>query len=160
MSETLPAADDHETRRVEQALGYDDWRPLAARGDLAGAIVAYVAAYDWVTFPELMRKLEPHVPGGVRGQWAICSPQDENVILWTGMSEVFQHAIRDLLAARRLFFHPAQLLTYLIDGGLLRLPVAKRLPKGGYKAPHWVPVCLRTVPPREQRRRRAPPAAP
>ena len=154
MSETTQDAETRGARRIEASLGYDDWRAPAERGDLAGAIEAYVKAYDWVTFPELMRKLEPHVPGGVRGEWAICTPADPNLILWTGMSEPFKDALRGLLAERRLFFHPAELLTYLVDGGLMRMPLASRPPKDGYKAPHWLPTCLRTVPMREKRRRR------
>ena len=35
---------------------------------------------------------------------------------------------------------PTSLLTYLADGGRLRLPVAQRPPKRGYKAPNWAPV--------------------
>jgi hypothetical protein len=153
MSETAAEAEERAARRLEERLGLADWRAPAARGDLADAIEAYVKGYDWVTFPELMRKLEPHVAGGVRGPWALCSPQDPNVILWTGMSQAFQDAVRALLAAHRLFLHPAHLLTYLTDGGLLRMPLAKRVPKGGYQEPHWVPTCLRTVPMRERRRR-------
>ncbi len=142
MSETAA----HLRAWQEDPQHWDDWERLAQAGDLSGAIAAYVRAYDWVSFPELLRKLEPHVPGGVRGEWAITLPDDPNLILWTGMSAPFLDAMRALRGRSAVFFHPARVLTYAIDGGLLRLPLARRLPKRGYTTPHWVPVCLRPVP--------------
>lgn len=122
-----------------------EWLRCVRAGDLAGAVEAYVRAYDWVTFPEVMRTLEPFVPGGIRGPMAITLADDPNIILWRGMSEPFVEAVRGLLG-RRVWCHPGRPLTHLIDGGLLRMPLAKRSPKGGYTAPHWLPVCLRAVP--------------
>ena len=117
----------------------EKWQQPAREGRLADAIEAYVRAYDWVTFVELLRRLEPFAE--VRGSMALeIAP---NVILWVGMSEAFVNAIEDLRQAKRLFAEPTVRLTYLIDGGGLKAPIAKRIPKGGYKKEHWLPVCLR-----------------
>jgi hypothetical protein len=116
---------------------------LIAAGDLGGAVVEYVRQYDWVTFHELARLLEPHMP--VSGNQALSLPDDDNILLWVEMSEEFASLVLDLLKNRRIFAHPAQTLTYLIDGGVLKLPPAYRRVKGGYKKPHWFPICFRTV---------------
>jgi hypothetical protein len=122
----------------------EDWADLAAAGRIADAIMAYVAAYDWVSFAELSRKLEAHMD--VRGDIALEMALMPNVIVWAGMSQEFFAVFKDLLEAKRLHLHPAHVLTYMVDGGTLDLPLAKRPPPDGYKEPHWLPACLRIVP--------------
>ena len=124
------------------------WLEHAQAGRLAGAVVEYVRSRDWVSFPELRGALEPYF--SVRGDSRLDIA--DNVTLWAGLSAEFADTIADLERAHRLFFHPASLMVYLVDGGVLNLPVAKRLPKGGYKSLHWLPVVLRTVPPMERKR--------
>jgi hypothetical protein len=124
------------------------------------AIVDYVTRYDYVTFIEIARQLEKR---GVetKGHQALCLPDDPNMILWAGMSADFVAVYHVLHESKRIYPHPAQYLTYLIDGGTLRMPIAQRAPKAGYREPHWVPVCFRTVPwdekewKRERRARRS-----
>jgi hypothetical protein len=103
-------------------------------------IEAYVRRMDWVMSPEL----RTHIPG-LRGDIEL-SFEAVNGVLWAGMSQAFADALELLRSQGRVHVHGTSPLVYLIDGGMLRLPVAKRPPKGGYKQPHWVPVCLRTVP--------------
>lgn len=127
----------------------DAWETAAREGRLADAIEAYVKAYDWVTFPELERRLGPFVE--VAGPLSLeIAP---NVILWAHMSEAFVDAVIELQDARRVWAWPASTLTYMIDGGMLKLPVAKRLPKAGYKKKRWLPVCLRIAAPPKGRGR-------
>lgn len=107
--------------------------------ELADRIEQYVRAYDWVTFAELENKID-----GLRGD-LLLSIDPPNVVLWAGMSEAFIDALEILRRDRRVFPWPTVYLTYLIDGGLLKLPIAKRPPTGGkrYAKERWLPVCLR-----------------
>lgn len=115
------------------------WVRPARAGDLAGAIVEYVRTYDYVSFPELQRRLEPYAD--VRGTWAL--ELMPNLVLWVGMSEAFVDAFNE--AKRRGPLVPVLVdpLAYLWDGAFLNLPVAKRPPKVGYKTEHWLPITLR-----------------
>lgn len=119
------------------------WERLAADGTLGDAVVEYVRRNDWVTFPELQRQFTPFTDAA--GTFSIEFP-DKNVILWTGLSESFTTLIGKLVKSKRLHFHVASFLSYLVDGAAINLPIAKRVPDGGYAEPHWLPVCLRVVP--------------
>lgn len=119
------------------------WQGAAREGRLADAIEAYIRQYDHVTFVELLSRLEPFAD--VRGDFGL--ELRDNVVLWAGMSESFTDAIEQLRAEKRVWPTPTVWLTYMIDGGSLSLPIAKRIPKGGYKKPHWLPVCLRVIEP-------------
>ena len=117
------------------------WETPAREGRLADAIEAYVRQYDWVTFVELGRRLEPFFE--LKGTWALeIAP---NVILWLGMSQPFVDAVEHLRHEHRVWVWPSSFLTYMFDGGCLKLPIAKRIPKAGYKKERWLPVTLRVV---------------
>ncbi|HUY37075.1 MAG TPA: hypothetical protein VMV69_30440 [Pirellulales bacterium] len=116
--------------------------PSTDQAAIEQAIIQLVADRDWVSFVELQRELEPKFD--VRGDHAI--DIGKNCIVWLGMSDCLCTAVQSLLAAERLFLHPASPFVYFIDGGLLRLPYASRPPKNGYKQPRWTPACLRVVP--------------
>lgn len=111
---------------------------------LADTIVSIVRKYDYVTFAELPRRLSDRGHTNTSGDSSIELPG--NLVLWAGLSVELVEAIRGLLSTKRLFLHPATTSTYMIDGGLLTLPIAKRAMPKGYRNPHWLPVCLRTVP--------------
>ena len=121
------------------------WEQATREGRLSDAIEAYVRTYDWVTFPELMRRLGgildaeklPSITGKI--DLEICP----NIILWVGMSQSFADAVLQLQQEKRICPWPTDSLTYLFDGGALKIPVAKRVPKNGYKKEHWLPVCFR-----------------
>ena len=108
------------------------------------AILDIVRRIDWVSFAELPRRLEEAGHHDIKGDMAL--EIQSNAIVWAGFSAAMVDALRRLLSSKRLFLHPASTLTYLVDGMLLTLPVAKRPPAGGYKSPHWLPCCLRVVP--------------
>lgn len=106
--------------------------------------VAHVAEYvqrnDYVTFAEIGRKLE-EVGVPVQGEVAIeVAP---NVIIWAGVSQEFMDIVRELRKIGAMHAVPASTLTYMIDGQMLNMPVAKRIPPGGYTKPHWAPVTFR-----------------
>ena len=111
--------------------------------ELPDAVVEFVKAYDWVTFVELERRLSPHME--VKGDIAMSLGDNPKMVIWAGMSDELVTLIEKLLAEKRLYMHPAQWLTYMIDGGSLSLPLVRR-PNYKYKHPHWLPTCLRVVP--------------
>lgn len=119
-----------------------EWQKLARVGRLDDAIVEYVRRMDWVSFPELERNLKPYLD--CRGDWALTTKENSNVIFWCGMSRPFFDLISGLLTAQRVHLHQASMLTYMIDGGMLKMPLVKSVKP--YKTPHWLPVCLRVVP--------------
>ncbi|MCC6315682.1 MAG: hypothetical protein IT337_16920 [Thermomicrobiales bacterium] len=65
-------------------------------------------------------------------------PDDSNVVIWAGMSEAFCDVLDVLL--NHTDVRASTAMVYLIDGGWLSLPMAKRPPKNGYKKPHWLPI--------------------
>lgn len=97
---------------------------------------------DWVTYVELQRVCGDDA----RGDLAHFSTQDNNIVFWTNCSDAFLDAIDQLMDEEKMFMHPAERLTYMIDGVTITMPMAKRPPAGGYKKPHWLPICFRSVP--------------
>lgn len=68
-----------------------------------------------------------------------------NLILWHGLGAATAEAIINLVNKKQIEWETTSVMRYAIDGTLLKLPLAKRVPKNGYKTPHWVPVVLRVV---------------
>ena len=68
----------------------------------------------------------------------------ENILLWHGLSKELCKEIEEAIASGLLVPHPTSLITYMIDGCHLNLPLAKQLRK--YKEPHWLPVCFEPGP--------------
>lgn len=134
---------------------WETWKEHAARGDCADAVVSYIRLYDWVTFIELAKRFAPYIT--TEGDFEMTFGNDENLIIWSRMSQEFLALILRLLDEKRVFMHPSSRLTYMIDGRTLVLPTAERPPKGGYKTPHWLPICLRVVPLQSPKQRRPAP---
>lgn len=109
---------------------------------LATKIVDYVRQYDFVTFVEVDRIAKEVLGDGASGDVALMAPpQFSHTVIWIGLSDTYASAVDKALAEGKLTFFPASWLSYLIDGGVLKLPLAKR-PRS-YKSNHWLPVCLR-----------------
>jgi hypothetical protein len=75
------------------------------------------------------------------GETEIDHGEFDNIVFWTGMSLEFVAAFRELMTERVIELNSTPSLTYMIDGRMLRLPLAKRLRH--YKEPHWAPVTAR-----------------
>lgn len=103
-------------------------------------VVWYIQHYDWVSFAELAHRY------GDQGKGDHFLNVAENVVLWVGLSDRLCTSIIELMQSKEIHTHSALLLTYMVDGELLRLPIAKRPPAGGYKKPHWLPATLRSGP--------------
>lgn len=114
---------------------------LAAAGDLEAAVIELIRVYDNVSFVELNRYLEPFAEVG--GEHGIrIAP---NLTVWEGMSAELADLVRRLWSEARIHFHPCSSFSYMLDGGGLTLPVAKRPPKSGYRNLRWLPVVMRIV---------------
>lgn len=109
---------------------------------LAARVRAFVAERDHVSFVEL----EGHMASVMDARGELALEILPNVIVWSGMSAPLAELVRDLLNRHEIHAHPASALVYFVDGKALTLPLAKRLPRGGYTTPHWLPVVLRIVP--------------
>ena len=51
----------------------------------------------------------------------------------------------ELTEADLIWRQPCTVLSYLVDGAMLQMPLAKRPPKQGYATPHWAPACFRPI---------------
>jgi hypothetical protein len=116
---------------------------LLEAGMIDAAIVELVRERDYVSMVEIERFLKDKMP--VKGDVAIVAPNFENIFLWGGVSEEFVDVVMRLMNEKQIYAHPADWMSYLIDGGMLQLPIAKRAHQ--YKKPHWLPVCFRVTPP-------------
>lgn len=107
--------------------------------ELTEDIRKYVEAYDYVSFSELERRYGDQG----KGESALTLAADENIVLWLGLSAPLVDALKHLLESGAVQLCPGNLFTYLLDQKMLLMPLAKRLPRGGYRRPHWLPVLLR-----------------
>lgn len=115
---------------------------LAAAGELEAAVLELIEVYDNVSFVELNRYLEPFTE--VRGEYGIRIAS--NLTVWECMSADLADLVRRLWSEGRIHFHPCSSFSYMLDGGGLTLPVAKRPPKNGYRSLRWLPVVMRLKP--------------
>lgn len=73
-------------------------------------------------------------------------PRVPNGYVWAGINRTVVDALNELFTARLVHYYPTTPLVYMVDGAMLRLPIAKRPPSGGYKEPHWIPVVINAGP--------------
>ena len=65
-----------------------------------------------------------------------------NISYWETTNKAIRDAVSELDAEKKIKLEPCNVFLYMIDGGRLNLPVVKRIPKNGYKEPHWLPVLI------------------
>lgn len=107
---------------------------------MADAILELVTERETVTFAELVNYIS-----GFSGEYQL-SHGRPNVVIWPSASETAADALNQLRAENKIFMHPANILSYICDGVVPNMPVAKRIPNNGYKKPRWLPVCFCTYP--------------
>lgn len=100
-------------------------------------IYEYVKARGSVSFAELQTLLG----ADFKGDHYLTMKDNENLILWTGMSAEFVKLMSNLLNKGVYKVSEAHILSYAIDGSMLSYPIAKR-PNHKYKTLHWLPVVL------------------
>jgi hypothetical protein len=103
----------------------------------------FIADRDRVSIVEIGRFLDRQGIETHGDYWFEVVP---NIVAWSGMSEVFADLLVELRTRCNVETKPAHPLVYFIDGRMVRLPVVKRFPKGGYKKPHWLPVTFSPKP--------------
>ncbi|WP_219413930.1 hypothetical protein [Pseudonocardia nigra] len=100
----------------------------------------YIRRNGHVSFPELQRYAESALGMTASGDYSL--EAGPNLLLWLGMSQEFVDLIHGIQATRQFDLNPTSLLVYMVDGGVMDLPLAKRPPRTGYKTPHWAPTVL------------------
>jgi len=101
---------------------------------LAEKILEYVEIHPGASFVEIT-KIE-----GCEGELALTFSTYENIVLWPSMSQACVEALAELRNAKLIEMKPSTPLVYMIDGGLVKLPLAKTARQ--YKEPHWLPTVL------------------
>jgi hypothetical protein len=106
--------------------------------ELRRDILAYVNKVGGgVSFAELQQELGERTVGELEmGMF------DQNLIFWQCVSPEFTEALNQLFRSKVIKQSPTNVLVYFTDGAVLKLPLAVKIPAGGYKKPHWVPVVL------------------
>lgn len=114
---------------------------IAEAGDILGGLEQFIKDQDWVTMVEIGQFLTGcsiDTKGNL--EWGI---DDLNLVFWAGMSDEFCDIMAELKDRKTTQMEATNPMTYLIDGAMLSLPLAKRPPRQGYKDPHWAPICFR-----------------
>ena len=96
-------------------------------------MLRFITEQTQVSMVQLVRHLGKDAKG-------TCEMTLGELVLWVNVSEMFVTALSELHKERLISMTPTVLLTYIVDGGYLPLPIAKR--KVSYKEPHWLPVVL------------------
>ena len=100
-------------------------------------VLAFVRERDSVSFAELAREFVEFR----EGEHAVCMGAGANVVLWMGLTEEASVAFDLLRRESSVVTLPTTVLTYVVDGHMLKLPIAKTTRP--YKTLHWMPVVLR-----------------
>jgi hypothetical protein len=103
---------------------------------MAEQILKIVTERRTVTFVELQNSIAGF--GGGDKEISLNGDGYSNIVLWGGLTDAAVAALEELRVSRAIHPIPAAPLTYLIDGAMMRMPVAKS--KRHYKKPHWAPV--------------------
>lgn len=98
-------------------------------------IFDYIRAHPGTSFAELINTVN-----GFEGDLALCFTGYPNLVLWPSLSQAAVDALTVLLEERKIRISPSLARTYMIDGRMPMLPVAKRVMN--YKQPRWLPVTL------------------
>jgi hypothetical protein len=114
---------------------------MAELSAAAKHVLAFVRDFKAASFTEIGTQLREF---GIdpAGEFTLLYPGEPSIVLWTGVSEEFIAVLDELLGAKLVHYAPASPWVYLIDGGLLDLPLARRLPRDGYRKPHWLPIVV------------------
>lgn len=114
--------------------------------EMGKRIVEFVAGRGSTSFPEIIAAIGSEAVGDQ--EWHIAP----NTILWVNMSPRFIDAFQ--LVKPMVWPTPSSPLVYAMDGAMLDPPVAKRISRGGYKTPHWMPVVFNLSDAQQKARRK------
>jgi len=108
-------------------------RPLKDR------ILEVVDSFPGTSFAELERIFNEEFKGT-----SIFGLRDQNIYFWINMNQEFINAMRELIKENKLKMEKCYIITYLMDGKCLTLPIAKRTGHV-FTKPHWLPLVFFTV---------------
>lgn len=134
-NQKLPPEQPPEATNENQAQVQPPIADPAVQARIKTELLALVHRYDHVTFAEVSMHID-----GTRGNFALYLPNNDSVMIWSGLSAEAIGATDELIREKLIHFRPTDLLVYLADGELLRLPVAKTVRK--YAKPHWLPMVI------------------
>ena len=100
---------------------------------MAQAVLDLVRKRPGTSWVELCRLVE-----GAKGERFVFG--GPNVVLWHGVSQDLIDAVNALRDAGLIELRASVPLVYMVDGEVLTLPLARRLPEVGYAEPHWLPT--------------------
>lgn len=101
------------------------------------AILDYISKNNYVSYAELEWFFtEKQIP--FKGDLDVLSGKCEHVVFWCGWSKEIFDVFGELIKEGKIHREPTQLLTYLIDGKTLDMPLVKRFWQ--YKTDHWLPT--------------------
>lgn len=121
----------------------DQARLDARTEEAVESFVALVETKDWVSFVELQRHAEGR---GIPTKGSLSLEAVPNAVMWANMSEDFVALVHAIRTDGRVAVAGGDVLSYIADGGMLTLPVPKRVPrdpKKGYSKPYWLPTFFR-----------------
>jgi len=98
-------------------------------------MIRVMASVPDLTFAELHNHL------GDQGEYRISLPKNENVVIWSDLTENACRAFDQLMAENVFSLDPTNVMNYLADGRSLSLPLVQS--KADYKTPHWLPVMIK-----------------
>lgn len=101
------------------------------------AILKMLADRPGASFAELCRDLP-----GFAGEFAMPS-KFENVVLWDGVSGEAIDTLAELNRQRKVHYQVTTVMTYMLDGAVPGISVAKKL--RAYKSLRWLPVTVHLV---------------
>ena len=117
---------------------------MTATPEHVAAAVDFISRRDWVSFVELQRFAAADLGMEVSGEYVYETAP--NAILWAGMSQEFAELVEALHDGDEVTFAAGEWLSYMVDGGALNLPLAKRAPRDpsrGYAQKRWIPTFFR-----------------
>ena len=101
-------------------------------------VIDYIKRSKSATFPELENRFD-WLGGGDR----VLEIPRLNVLLWVGVSDEGAEFYDDRRVKDQIEVASCNWLLYAHDGKAINMPIAKRIPPGGYKKQRWAPVEFR-----------------
>lgn len=105
----------------------------------ADKMLQYIKLNKGTTFVELQNICGKESLGDVEMYF-----EEQNIVMWSGVSQLFVDALNIIKQKLTITTSPKTHLTYLIDGKMLKYPMATKFKK--YKNPHWIAVVLNAKP--------------
>ena len=103
-------------------------------------VLEYIEERNHVSFGELSRRFSALVDGD-----QMYGKADFKTWFYVNLSNEFLDKLDSWIEARKVHLWPTNAFVYLIDGGMPKLPIAKR-PGHKYKKDRWLPVVINVGP--------------